>query len=1196
MQRIMVFDRLDRHRFDLDPTRIIGATSTEEVNGEHSLTITTLQELEKTDRVVARDGMGLWHEWVVLGLEAEHAEGGAVAHTYYCIWSLQYDLSATFVNDMYGCGVVPGHASVPHPARRGLECALEGTTRWGIGTVTVTTQAAASFYRRSGWEGLQTVVEKWGGSLAATIEVGQGGVTRRSVDLLAHEGAESPTRRFDYGADVTKIKRTVSDEIWPCRIVPLGKSMETEAGGYTRRPSIESVNGGVPWLQDDDVAPLVRVPDGAGGWEYPTAIIKNDTYEQPSDLKAWAVEHIGEYTRPVVSYEAEVAQFVQAGLSPHGVALGDEVVVVDRTFIEGGLRITARVVKIVQSLLDPADVKLTIGNPRQTLADQLSAIAGQLGQLSDVVSNSQAYTATASYLSNLLGRINQEVNATGGYTYITEGEGIRTYDRPVTDPLVGSEATQVVEIKGGNLRIANSRTQAGDWDWKTVLQSGHILSELVTAAELVAGHIGSASGGNYWNLDTGELRMVPTATIGDRTVAQLLADVDDTVTAVDVEFAQNTSPTVAPTTGWSTTAPAWEAGKYIWQRTATTTAAGTDYSEPVMISGKDGVDGTSVTILGSYDTYAQLIAAHPTGNVGDGYMVGGDLYIWNGTQWEDVGTIQGPQGPAGPQGPQGQQGVQGPTGATGATGAMGPQGPQGSAGPQGPTGATGPQGPQGEQGEQGVGITSIVEQYYLSTSNTTTTGGSWGTSQPAWQRGRYIWTRSLITWDDGTVTITTPVLAQALNGANEGADAAQRAVVALDNSLTQEEIFDRLTNDGAVQGIYMDGAQLYVNASYIQSGTLSGDLVRGGVIMAGGTDDEDGVIQVRDGDGNVIGQLDSTGATLTGDITLLKSGGRVPGSDWEQRIYLRHTILAQGGAYYAVLTGYVSSIQYNIFGTKFERWGKQTTSGGIEQMNDIIVVPSNQTGSQWHSSIAATDNLHLISHYEDLVAATSDYVLTGQLKLHDDHAALAYTNMDGDDPANAYVASEVRADSGGVSISFKASGQNAVRQFEVGSGTAAFTNLSVTISGGLSVSGTKSRRATTDDFGDRLLYSYETPAPMFGDVGSGTVGEDGLCYVEVDAILAEAVRTDMGYQVFLQACGRGELWVAEKHPTHFVVQGTPGLAFDWELKAHQAGFEYERLEDPEAQTAGSEEESPEDAYWEEYRFVETLEALAGAAA
>jgi hypothetical protein len=144
------------------------------------------------------------------------------------------------------------------------------------------------------------------------------------------------------------------------------------------------------------------------------------------------------------------------------------------------------------------------------------------------------------------------------------------------------------------------------------------------------------------------------------------------------------------------------------------------------LQGANGTDGTGVNILGSYDTLAELIAAHPTGNAGDAYLIKGDLYVWsaNSKSWENVGNIQGPQGmqgpqgnpgPAGPAGSQGIQGIQGdtgpegPAGAQGIQGAKGDTGPEGPAGPQGVQGAqgdpgpTGPQGPQGPQGNPGSG-------------------------------------------------------------------------------------------------------------------------------------------------------------------------------------------------------------------------------------------------------------------------------------------------------------------------------------------------------------------------------------------------------------------------------------------------------------------------------------------------------------
>lgn len=111
-----------------------------------------------------------------------------------------------------------------------------------------------------------------------------------------------------------------------------------------------------------------------------------------------------------------------------------------------------------------------------------------------------------------------------------------------------------------------------------------------------------------------------------------------------------------------------------------------------------------------------------------------------------------------------------------------------------------------------------------------------------------------------------------------------------------------------------------------------------------------------------------------------------------------------------------------------------------------------------------------------------------------------------------------------------------------------------------SISGTKNRIAKTKNYGERLLYCYETPKPYFGDIGEASLDEKGLCYVFVDDVFYETINTSCNYQVFLQKYGQGDLWIKERTPTHFIVEGTPNLSFAWELKARQAGYEYERLD------------------------------------
>lgn len=80
------------------------------------------------------------------------------------------------------------------------------------------------------------------------------------------------------------------------------------------------------------------------------------------------------------------------------------------------------------------------------------------------------------------------------------------------------------------------------------------------------------------------------------------------------------------------------------------------------------------------------------------------------------------------------------------------------------------------------------------------------------------------------------------------------AVNKLDESLNQQEVFDRLTNNGAMNGLYMRSNQLYVNASYIRSGTL----------VLGGSNNSNGTLSVRNESNTEIGRWDRNGIYING--------------------------------------------------------------------------------------------------------------------------------------------------------------------------------------------------------------------------------------------------------------------------------------------------------------------------------------------
>lgn len=117
----------------------------------------------------------------------------------------------------------------------------------------------------------------------------------------------------------------------------------------------------------------------------------------------------------------------------------------------------------------------------------------------------------------------------------------------------------------------------------------------------------------------------------------------------------------------------------------------------------------------------------------------------------------------------------------------------------------------------------------------------------------------------------------------------------------------------------------------------------------------------------------------------------------------------------------------------------------------------------------------------------------------------------------------------------------------------------ITVHGFLSVTGDKNRIVKTSK-GMVALSAYETACPYFGDIGSGKTDNSGECIITIDPLFLETVNTESGYVVFLQKNGPGELWIESKETDAFTVKGTKNLAFDYEIKAKQKGYENTRLE------------------------------------
>lgn len=113
--------------------------------------------------------------------------------------------------------------------------------------------------------------------------------------------------------------------------------------------------------------------------------------------------------------------------------------------------------------------------------------------------------------------------------------------------------------------------------------------------------------------------------------------------------------------------------------------------------------------------------------------------------------------------------------------------------------------------------------------------------------------------------------------------------------------------------------------------------------------------------------------------------------------------------------------------------------------------------------------------------------------------------------------------------------------------------------GFLTVTGTKNCLQKTEHYGDRLINAYETADYYFGDIGFAEIGEGDEVVIHIDEIFQECVNTEIAYHVFTQVYN-GSITSIERFTEYFIVHGTPGTEFSWEIKAKRRGYEINRLE------------------------------------
>lgn len=811
----MIFDRWGNPLGDLPYA--IKAIRTRATDGTDTLDVTTIGEINKDERIVFKDSMGRWAEYVCQSTQTARAAGMPVTVAY-CTGSIA-ELSRTYIEDKRNRNA---------NAKACLAKALEGT-RWTVGTVetgTITGTADLAFYHCTVLEAVQKTADTYGLEVQTEVQPDPTGnrIGQRIIHLLEHRGSTNTTKRFEYGKDLTQIKRDIDSGDVITRLYGWGKGIEQTneegeaTGGYGRKISFADVNNGKPYIQDDQALANWGIVGADGTKHHSETSVDFPDCEDPKELLNLTKAALKTRTTPTVSYTADVTALGQAGYDPEGTDVGDSVQIIDTSFTTP-LRLEGRILQIEEDLAGSlADTKITLGNIRQTYTQRMAA---QQQALDKLVSNSGAWNSAAGgtgpYMKDLIDRINQIMNATGGYTYLKPGQGIYVYDKPEDQ-----NPTQCIHIGGGYWRIADHKKPNGDWDFRALANGKGIFADTV-----FTGRLSDAAGLNYWDMDTGEFSLSANSTINGNKASGLATQTQAQKLATD---AQTAAKAYADRVGASTLSSA----KSDATAKANTALSGAKtYAEAIMAYGSNlvrnpnGNPDHDLDKLGASKLTKTMPATHPEGitsaihlgNVRDTYF-GWLLDTFRGHTFRLSGWAYRKAG----------------------------------------------------------NVTSSFGIYWIGTDGTN-----------HWQAiARAAANASGWTYVSGSYTVPSNAKTARLwmqvdrnTAAASDADwywtglqctdetAARSYVDTFEGELTQTYIFDKLTNNGQKQGLYLSNGLLYINATYMKTGVITGKRSYWNL--------DTGQFAMTDANGNETVHLDGNGANnlLTGTFRTARTGNRV---------------------------------------------------------------------------------------------------------------------------------------------------------------------------------------------------------------------------------------------------------------------------------------------------------------------------------
>lgn len=786
-KRFIHFNRFGAYLGELTPMQATRTRNVDQCGVDKVVLILMDNGVNKYDRIVFCDSMGRACEWIVMSSRESRAKSIPIC-TVNCYGSMQ-ELSRHFMPTLR-------RGSKDTPAQA-IAKALEGT-RWSVGQCDEGS-GEYSVYHQSSLASVKDIAEAYKMEVEPVIQLSADGnsIARRSVSLVKRLGRANTALRLDYGSGLSGIDRVLSADDVVTRLYCYGKGVQTTddegnaTGGYSRKITFADINGGKEYIQDDSLLEVWGVPGPDGSLMHTEGIFEDGDCEDKATLLAEGRAALAERSKPIVSYEGTVEALGRAGFDANACDLGDNLQMVDTTFPKP-LRLSGRVLEIVEDLLGddglPSIVK--VGNVIEGIVKRSDRVQQTIDRLtSSAGSWDSAATLGNAYLNGLIDGLNKVMNETGGYTYIKPGKGLFVYDKPED-----ANPTMCIQIGGGYFRIADGKNSDGTWNFRT-LGNGHglvadaIVSGTISANLIKAGTIKDKSSKNYWNLDASEVHLGPGATLDDKDIATT-----DTVVASRVKlYAKNQSDTVPPMNmqnpelGWSEEIPQWSNGYFIWSMERVTYGDGSvTHTVPVLEAAYNKAYQSAHDLtdsLGGLNTTVQDLAK-------DGVVTEAEAAAVKKAK-QDVDKER--------------EELTSQYNALKSNKALGAQ-----------------------------FLSSVLGPRYTKAFGTTDEGGTYGAYADKVDKVLRCKTAeelkaAMYEYDSayGAYSSAVKDYADAATGARHAieqknaADYADGILSAYDEQMDQKAIFDRLTNNGADQGLYMSNNKVYINASYVATGTIA---------------------------------------------------------------------------------------------------------------------------------------------------------------------------------------------------------------------------------------------------------------------------------------------------------------------------------------------------------------------------------------